>query len=245
MPAGRALRILSALVACGAALLAHAGFEDDYAAGLKALDQGRAAEARRYLQRAFERQAEPVDKVVLDGNDQPYVPLHFLGIAAVRLGDCGDAQKYFDNPVNRRMLARLNVLRQQEQQALSRCKPAAVVVAAVPAAAAKEVTKPDAPPAKPAPPDALTQALQNYISGRYLAATRVDPAALTEPRAKFHAYLVRSAARFMLASTGLGDQGLFDAARSDARAARAIDARSQPDTATFPPRFRAFYEATR
>ena len=49
----------------------------------------------------------------------------------------------------------------------------------------------------------------------------------------------------MLASTGLGDQGLFDAARADARAARAINPRTPLDAATFPPRYRAFYDATR
>ena len=242
MRAGSARRILLALAACGVALAAHADYEDDYVAGLKALDQGRASEAQRYLQRAFERQPEPVDKIILDGNAQPYLPLHFLGVAAARLGDCAGAEKYFANPTNRRMLARLNALRQQEQQVIERCAPAQ------PIAATKETpkdAKTDAAPAKAGPPDALVQALQNYIGGRYLAATRIDPATLGEARAKFHAYVVRSAARFMLASTGLGDQGLFDAARADARAARAIDPRTPLDAATFPPRYRAFYDATR
>jgi len=242
--AGSARRILIALVACGVALTAHADYEDDYVAGLKALDQGRAADAQRYLQRAFERQSEPVDKIIVDGNAQPYLPLHFLGVAAARAGDCAAAEKYFGNPTNRRMLARLNALRQQEQQVIERCTPAQPI-AATKTEAPKEVAKADAAPAKAGPPDALVQALQNYIGGRYLAATRIDPAALTEPRARFHAYVVRSAARFMLASTGLGDQGLFDAARADARAARAIDPRTPLDAATFPPRYRAFYDATR
>lgn len=233
-----------ALVACGVALVAYADYEDDYAAGLKALDQGRVAEAQRFLQRAFERQSEPVDKIILDGNPQPYLPLHFLGVAAARLRDCAGAEKYFSNPTNRRMLARLNALRQQEQQVLTNCSPLAQTAAAN-ATAGKEVQRAEAAPAKALPPEALVQALQNYIGGRYLAATRIDPATLTEPRARFHAYVVRSAARFMLASTGLGDQGLFDAARGDARAARSIDGRTQLDAATFPPRYRAFYDATR
>ena len=47
----------------------------------------------------------------------------------------------------------------------------------------------------------------------------------------------------MLANTG-GDAVFIEAARADARAARALDARTQPDVATFPPRFRAFYGET-
>jgi hypothetical protein len=254
--AGSATRILLFLAAgLGVAANAYAGYEDDYASGLKALDQGRIAEAQSLLQRALSAQSEPVDKINIGGNVQPYLPLHFLGVAAYRLGDCAAAADYWNGAANRRMIARLNLLRQQEQQALANCKPAAATATVDAAAAAAAANAAAEAAAKKAnveaaalaakPPDALVQALQNYLGGRYLAATRIDPATLADSRAKFHAYLVRAAARFMLASTGLGDQGLLDAARGDARAARALDARTQPDAATFPPRFRAFYEATR
>lgn len=258
MRAGRATLIFFLLAAgLGVAALAYAGFEEDYENGLKALDHGRPAEAQKFLQRAFSQQSEPVESVNIGGNVQPYLPLHFLGVAAVRLGDCAAAEKFWTSPTNRRMIARLNVLRQQEQQALGNCKPAnntaendAAAKAAAAATAAAERQKAEQAAAAAAaisakPPEALVQALQNYLGGRYLAATRIDPASLADTRAKFHAYVVRSAARFMLASTGLGDQGLIDAARGDARAAKALDARTQPDAATFPPRFRAFYEAVR
>ena len=256
MQAGRATVLLSLLAAgLGVAAIAYAGFEEDYENGLKELDHGRPAEAQRFLQRALAQQSDPVESVNIEGNSQPYLPLHFLGVAAVRLGDCAGAEKFWSSPGNRRMIARLNVLRQQEQQALASCRPVnntaqkdeAAKATAEAAAAAKQKAEEAAAAAAASakPPEALVQALQNYLGGRYLAATRIDPATLADARAKFHAYVVRSAARFMLASTGLGDQGLIDAARGDARAAKALDARTQPDAATFPPRFRAFYEAAR
>ena len=99
-------------------------------------------------------------------------------------------------------------------------------------------------PASPKPPDALTRAQQDYLAGRYAAAARIDPAALSDTSAKFHAYLIRSASSFMLASTG-GDTSLMVAARADARAALALDAHAPPDATTFPPRFLAFYAETR
>jgi hypothetical protein len=243
-------------VGLGAVANAYAGFEDDYANGLKALDQGRVVDAQRLLQRALSVQSDPVEKINVGGNVQPYLPLHFLGVAAYRLGDCAGAESYWNGAANRRMIARLTLLRQQEQQALANCKPAASAAAAeataaaaaaasTAAEAAAKAAKADAAALAAKPPDALVQALQNYLGGRYLAATRVDPAALNDMRARFHAYVIRAAARFMLASTGLGDQGLLDAARGDARAAKALDARAQLDAATFPPRFRAFYDATR
>lgn len=250
MRAGRVTQLFFVLAATfGVVANTFAGFEDDYASGLKALDQGRIADAQRLLQRALAAQSEPLDKINLDGNIQPYLPLHFLGVAAYRLGDCAGADKYWNSQGNRRMTARLTLLRQQEQQALGNCKPAsnaASDAAALAAAeAAAKAAKVEAPPTPAKAPDALVQALQNYLAGRYLAATRVDPATLADNRAKFHGYLVRAAARFMLASTGLGDQGLLDAARGDARAAKALDAAAKPDAATFPPRFRTFYDATR
>lgn len=259
MRAGRATRLFFVLAATfGAAPAAHAGFEEDYAGGLKALDQGRIADAQRLLQRALSAQSEPLEMINLDGNMQPYLPLHFLGVAAYRLGDCAGAEKYWNSQGNRRMIARLNMLQRQEQQALANCKPAVTAAASEAEAAKAEAAKTEAAAkakteaaaaaavaAAAKPPDALVQALQNYLGGRYLAATRIDPAGLSDARAKFHAYLIRAAARFMLASTGLGDQGLLDAARGDARAAKALDARAQPDAATFPPRFRAFYDAAR
>jgi hypothetical protein len=109
---------------------------------------------------------------------------------------------------------------------------------AVPPPAAKPA------PASNAPPAPLEEAFDNYLAGRYARVVRLNPESLTDTRARFHAYVVRSAARFTLAQ--IGDDGSeLDAARADARAARALDGRTTPDAALFSPRFRTFFLESR
>lgn len=100
------------------------------------------------------------------------------------------------------------------------------------------VTKP-APPSN-APPASLEEAFDNYLAGRYAKVVRLNPEALSDTRARFHAYVVRAAARYTLAQIS-DDSNDLDGARADARAARALDGRAAPDTALFSPRFRTFY----
>jgi len=71
--------------------------------------------------------------------------------------------------------------------------------------------------------------------------SRIDPRAFSDTRARYQAYLLRSAARFSLARLGGGDSVLAGA-RSDARAANAIDG-AAPDARVFSPSFRAFFAA--
>jgi len=103
------------------------------------------------------------------------------------------------------------------------------------------------PPAKPTPPPSntppapLEEAFDNYLAGRYAKVVRLNPEAITDTRARFHAYLVRAAAHFTLAQVG-NDNAELDGARADARAARALDGRVTPDAALFSPRFRTFYQ---
>jgi hypothetical protein len=73
---------------------------------------------------------------------------------------------------------------------------------------------------------------------------RLNPEAIADSRARFHAYLVRAAARFTLAEIG-SDNAELDGARADARAARALDGRASPDAALFSPRFRTFFLESR
>ena len=297
MPAGSAMRAPAWLVAAlllATAPLAYADFQEDYALGLKSIDDGRYQDARMYLKRALEAQPGPVAKVILNGNvEQPYLPYHFLGIAAYKLGECEMAREQWDNTTNQRMLGRLNSIRRLEQRLAGRCKPRAPAVAeetpkASPPAAAPapqpetapppvpqerarkapekapakppEKTARPAPPAapapapaptKPAPPQAdrtpparLVRAVDSYLAGRYADAARIAPETLPAGRARFQAFLIRSAARYTLAELD-GDKKLLAAARSDARAAKAIDAAAVPDSAVFSPKFRAFYAESR
>ncbi|MGH8121490.1 MAG: hypothetical protein ACREPT_01825 [Rudaea sp.] len=115
-------------------------------------------------------------------------------------------------------------------------------------------TKPAAPPERPAqkpvvadkaaPPEQLVQVFENFLSGRLPAVSRINPDAYSEARARFHAYLVRSDARYTLAQVN-GDQTLLDGARADARAAHALNAGASPDPVLFSPRFRHFYAENR
>jgi tetratricopeptide (TPR) repeat protein len=244
--------------------LARADFADDYVAGLAALDHGEYAKAVQALQKALDAQPEPVARVMIEGNPQPYLPHHFLGMAQMRLGDCTAAGKEWDNPMNLRMLGRLRQLRNQEVELLAQCKPRAAApgeksttpqstqVPAAPAAPSPTATAPPAPAAKSAPkpgtsaasstlPAALLRAYDDYVAARYAGVAKLDADALGGARARFQGYLLRSAARFALARLG-DDKNLLEAARRDARAAQALD-KATPDAAVFSPSFRAFYAA--
>lgn len=111
-----------------------------------------------------------------------------------------------------------------------------------PPVATPPVAKP--PPPSNAPPAPLEEAFDNYLAGRYAKVVRLNPEAITDTRARFHAYLVRAAARFTLAQIS-NDNGELDGARADARAARALDGRATPDAALFSPRFRTFFLESR
>jgi len=273
VPAGRIPRRFTAcLVALlGVWSLAHGEFQDDYALGLKSIDDGRYADAQKYLERALQAQSEPVDKVILNGNvEQPYLPYHFLGIAHYKLGECDAAKAQWDNPTNQRMIGRLNPIRRLEQRLAAGCKPLAAEAAKEQAAPVPPVTavekptqkppvdnrersveRPPAEPAKPpvaetdrVPPPRLVGAVDSYLAGHYADAARVLPDSFPAARARFHAFLIRSAARFTLAQID-GDKELLAAARADAKAAQALDLRAEPDAALFSPKFRAFYSDSR
>lgn len=277
------LRWLLATAAGAACVLpARADFVDDYALGLKAIDEGRYREALGHLEAALKVQAEPVSKIMLNGAvEQPYLPYHFIGIADYRLGDCDAARAAWDNPTNQRMVGRLNAIRRLEQRLAGDCKPrvadaaekpeAPVAPAPAPAdeAPAKPVPAPapgparadeggaprPAPaapePARPAgaaesqpPPAPLLRAFEAYATGRYAELERIAPDSLPAPRARFHSYLLRAAARFSAAQLA-SDQALLANARADARAAQALDRGAEPDPDVFSPKFRAFYAQAR
>ena len=254
MRAGKPTLMALVLAACVAAATAHAEFQDDYALGLKAIDDGRLQEARRYLEKAVAAQSEPVDKVVLNGNNtQPYLPYHFLGFIAYRLGECDAAKAHWENPANRRMVGRLTQIRQQEQSLMESCRPRN---AAKPETASPPTTSASAPPPPAAsasaenaasehvPPQRLVRAVDNYLAGRYVDATRIEPESFPAARTRFHAFLIRAAARFTLAQIN-GDKMLLAAARADAHSAQVLDAKAAPDEALYSPKFRAFYAQAR
>lgn len=275
----RVCSILLAMLALAVPGAARADYVEDYIAGLAALDHGDYAQAVQNLKKALAAQSEPVQRVMIQGNAQPYLPHHFLGLAHFKLGDCAAAQAEWNDPMNARMLALLKQLRvrqallrgqrqdladerellAQEQRLLGQCVSAAAksttqqstqTADKPPGAASAPPATSASPPAAPAPPPkpvavapagtppALLRAFDDFVAGRYANAAKIDADALSGTRARFQAFLLRSAARFALARSG--DKGQLDAARRDALAAQALE-KSVPDEQVFSPAFRAFY----
>lgn len=139
--------------------MARANFENDYALGLKALDDGRLTDARQYLEKALAARPEPIDKVMLSGKiEQPYLPYHFLGIVAFKLGDCEQAKALWGNPMNSRMIGRLNQIRQQEQRMLPSCQPRPTEEVSTSGQSVAPVAAPERAPAVVVPAPAVQKA---------------------------------------------------------------------------------------
>ncbi|HMM56988.1 MAG TPA: hypothetical protein PKD77_05275 [Rudaea sp.] len=258
MPAcSRALAVL-ALAALLAPAIARADFEDDYTDGLAALDHGEYGRAVQALKKALAVRPESPVMVRIEGVPQPYLPHHFLGIAYFKLGDCAAAKAEWNDQSNLRSLGRLRQLRAQEEQLQAQCMPVAVQAQEAPAktqpaqAVAEKPVMPASapatnPPAKPTavavagPPPALIRAYVDFSAGRFANAARLDVDAVNGANVRFQAYLLRSAARFALARSGEASQ--LEGARSDARAARHLDANALPDERVFSPAFRTFFAA--
>jgi hypothetical protein len=117
-----------------------------------------------------------------------------------------------------------------------------------PVAAPQVAQKP--PPVTPAPsapaiaaPAALVTATQAWFGGRYADVLRVDPASLSDARARAYVHLLRAAARH--AEAQLAGTADLTPAAEEIRAARRALSSISPDAAFFSPRFRSFWQATR
>lgn len=276
MRAGRSsLRVLFGLAVLAGAVAAHADYKDDYAHGVKSYEAGDYAAAQKLIREALDAHAEPAVRARLYGQVfAPYVPQHYLGLIALKQGDCVTVHAQWDSSENKQIIAQLPEIAGEEQRAGAACGGAKNVAKAEPPKPAvpekspaeerppppKEVVistppKPVAPPPPPpkpvekppvaekaAPPDALVQAFDQYLGGRYAEVARINPDAYADSRARLHAYLVRAAAKYTQARIA-GDDTLLASAKADAAAARALDAKLTPDATLFSPAFREFYGA--
>jgi hypothetical protein len=261
---------------------AHADYKDDYAHGVKDYEDGNYAAAQKALQQALDAHAEPAARVRLYGQKfAPYVPQHYLGMIALKQGDCASARAQWGSSENQQIILQLPELASEEQHAGAGCgekvvaktetppkppekppvekpptteNPPKIVAVNPPQKPVVPPPTPAKPPEKPiekppvaekaAPPDTLVQAFDQYLGGRYTEVARINPSAFADSRARFHAYLVRAAAKYTQARLA-GDDALLAAAGADAAAARALDARTTPDATLFSPGFREFYQAAR
>jgi len=281
--AGNVCRVPLAALALFAAASAHADYKDTYARGLRAYEDGKYDEARTLMQQALEEHAEPAARLRLYGQVyKPYLPQHYVGMAAFKLGDCDGALKHWNDAQNKGVLPIVPEAEAEEQQARPTCEgkvvakkeekpappPPAVDNTARPPVtdAGKTTVAKNAPPVattppkpppvekppvekptpvvKNEPPQPLMQAFDDYLAGRYVEVARIDPDTYADARARFHAYLVRAAAKYTLSRLSADDQ-MLNGARADARAARKLDAGTAPDATLFSPGFRAFYSESR
>lgn len=112
-------------------------------------------------------------------------------------------------------------------------------------------TTPTPTPAPPKPaastaPEALARALDAYLAGRYTEVAALDPGQFSDKRARYHALLVRAAARHTQSQLqGSSGSAALAAAQGDIRAAKALAPGQQPDAALYSPRFVTLYAQTR
>ncbi len=205
---------------------------------------------------------------------EPYVPQFYLGEIAFKQGDCAAALTQFNAAASKSVVAELPELAGEQQRDAATCAQKTVVVKKedkppepvpnkpVEAPIAKPVVKNTPPPVvkpvpqekpvpvekppvavKNEPPQPLVQAFDEYLAGHYTEVSRINPESYADTKARYHAFLVRAASKFTLGKLD-GDEQLLAAARSDAKAAHALDA-GAPDASLFSPAFRAFYQETR
>lgn len=275
MRVGKWQRRVILAAALAAAVAAHADYKNDYLRGVKAYKDGDYAEARQLLQQAIDDHPEPAAKARLVGMQfEPYLPQHYAGMAAAKLGDCGYASSVWGSPANQQIIAQFPELAGEEHgcggKTVAKNEPPKPAIPDKPPedkpppppppkevatnTPPKTVTPSPPPPPKPpvekppvdkaAPPEALVQAFDQYLGGKYAEVARINPDAYADTHARVHAYLVRAAAKYTQARIA-ADDALLASAKADAAAARALDARLTPDATLFSPAFREFYSAAK
>lgn len=149
MRASDSLRALPALLAlCAAPALAD--WKDDYSRGLEAVREGRWAEATRLMESALAGNAQPAARLRLYGQRyEVYAPQHYLGLAALRRGDCAGALRWWNEPANRSFVGGNAALSGVEAGGRSDCSTAVAAETKPPATPAVAETRP--PPAQTRP----------------------------------------------------------------------------------------------
>ena len=149
---GSELRRLLALLAL-LATPALADWKQDYARGLEAAKDGRWADVDRHMQGALADNPKAAERVRLYGQRfEAYVPQHYAGLAALRLGDCNKALALWAQGDNTAVVSRVSALADEEDRGRLECSNQLVRQGqtAEPRPAASQPEQ--APRAEPAPP---------------------------------------------------------------------------------------------
>ena len=137
---------------------ALADWKQDYARGLEAAKKGNWDDVDRYMKGALAGNAEPAERLRLYGQRfEAYAPQHYAGMAALRLGDCSAALRYWSQGGNESFVRGIPELADAEQQGRAECKTRlvrqgeATTPTSEPIAKQTTVTKPLAPAPTPTP----------------------------------------------------------------------------------------------
>jgi len=147
VPVGnKPFRIAFALALIAAAGSVHADYKDDYMRGKKAYEEGEYAKARELLLKALQERDEPALRFNPYGKIyEPYLPQHYAGLAAVKLGDCAGALAQWSAAAHQRIVGQLAEAAAEEQRASAACGASV---------AAKPEPKPAPTPSTGSPADA-------------------------------------------------------------------------------------------
>lgn len=136
---------------------AMADWKQDYGRGLEAAKSGRWDDVERYMQSALEGNSQPAERLRLYGQRyEIYAPQHYLGMAALRQGDCSNALRLWSQGGNESFIGAFPELADEERQGRAECNTRLVRQGQAPPPPAQVVAKetpavnPQATP--PAPP---------------------------------------------------------------------------------------------
>lgn len=156
---GSELRDLLVLLAF-VATPALADWKQDYARGLEAAKDGRWEDVDRHMQAALAENSKPAERVRLYGQRyEAYVPQHYAGLAALRLGDCNKALALWSQGGNAAIVNSVSALAEEESQGRVECSSRLVRQGQAPksetspAPTTAQVPRPEPAPARaPLPP---------------------------------------------------------------------------------------------
>ncbi len=118
----RQWRWLTGLALLAVSVTAHADYKTDYSHGLEAYKDGKYAEARQLMQQALDEHAEPAAKIRFYGQVfGSYLPQHYAGMAAFKLGDCATAMAQWNSAANRQIASQLPEIVGEEQRNAASC----------------------------------------------------------------------------------------------------------------------------
>ncbi len=270
----RSLRLLTLIAALALAAPVFADYKQDYARGADAAGDENWSEVESLMRKALAGSTTPLSRTRLYGQRfEAYVPQYYLGLAAYRQGDCAGAMRWFGDPAAASIINDSSQFKGIADEATRTCKsklaaqkppptkpvqappvqppidrpvvntPAKLPVQAPPTPTA---TTPNLPAATvPALPAALQGLLDDYLNGRFSKAATADANTLSN-NARFHALLLRSAARYTLFELQPVEAvSQKSAAEGDIRIAKSLAPGKAPDVAFFSPHYRKFFSEVR